>query len=114
MKTKLKQHFFGKFLSKNNLKLKKDVCREFIQIFDDGQYSSTNNLLDYLLKTCLLCIFWYISCYLMLRSISILISSQILILYSITITLREVLGWIFLHEQFIANKVKNIFMFYVE
>jgi len=30
---------------------------------------------------------------------------EIIILYSITITLRQLLGWIFLHEQFIGNKV---------
>jgi hypothetical protein len=36
---------------------------------------------------------------------SILNSSEIIILYSITITLRQVLGWIVLHEQFIGNKV---------
>jgi hypothetical protein len=41
----------------------------------------------------------------MFRSMSILESGEIIILYSIQITLRQVLGWIFLHEQFIGNKV---------
>ena len=37
---------------------------------------------------------------------SILISTDIVILFSITVTLRQLLGWIFLHEQFIGNKVR--------
>jgi len=39
---------------------------------------------------------------------TILIPMEIIILYSITITLRQLLGWIFLHEQFIGNKVSYI------
>lgn len=35
----------------------------------------------------------------------ILISVEIIILYSITVTSRQLFGWIFLHEQFIGNKV---------
>jgi hypothetical protein len=34
---------------------------------------------------------------------------EIVILYSMTITLRQLLGWIFLHEQFIGNKVRMAF-----
>jgi hypothetical protein len=62
------------------------------------------------MKTCLLCLLWYLSCYFIFRSMSILNSSEIIILYSITITLRQVLGWIILHEQFIGNKVCFIFI----
>ncbi|CAM4875170.1 unnamed protein product [Rotaria socialis] len=54
---------------------------------------------------CLLSILWYLSFYLIFRSMVILVSSQIIILYSIKITLRQMLGWIFLHEQFIGNKI---------
>ena len=89
-------------------------CREFGRIFDSGRCSSTNTLVDYVLKTCLLCFLWYLSCYLMYRSMSILISSEIIILYSIRVTLRQVLGWIFLHEQFIGNKVCLDFFWLVE
>ncbi len=81
------------------------VFREFGRIFENEKSSSTNTLADYLIKSCLLCILWYLCCYLMFRSMSILVPSQIIISYSITITLRQVLGWIFLHEQFIGNKV---------
>ncbi|CAF0964198.1 unnamed protein product [Adineta ricciae] len=79
--------------------------REFGQIFDGGKSSSTNTLIDYLLKTCLLCFLWYFSCYLLFRSMMILLPVEILILYSITVTLRQVLGWIFLQEEFIGNKI---------
>lgn len=79
--------------------------RECFQIFDNEKYSSDNKLVDYLLKTCLLSILWYSSYYLLFRSMIILLSSQIIILYSIKVTLRKILGWIFLHEQFIGNKV---------
>ncbi|UJR38551.1 hypothetical protein I4U23_031217 [Adineta vaga] len=79
--------------------------REFGQIFDGGKSSSSNTLIDYLLKTCLLCFLWYFSCYFMFRSMTILLPIEIIILYSITITLRQILGWIFLHEEFIGNKI---------
>ncbi|CAF3265672.1 unnamed protein product [Rotaria sp. Silwood2] len=79
--------------------------RECVRIFDNEQCSSNNKFVDYLIKTCLLCILWYLSCYLIFRSMVILISSQIIILCSIKITLRQMLGWIFLHEQFIGNKI---------
>jgi len=36
---------------------------------------------------------------------TILISMEIIILYSITVSARQFFGWIFLHEQFIGNKV---------
>ena len=84
--------------------------REFGQIFDGGKTSSTNTLIDYLLKTCLLCFLWYFSCYLLFRSMTILLPVEILILYSITVTLRQVLGWIFLQEEFIGNKVSENFV----
>ena len=87
------------YVNRNNF------CREFLRIFDDGKYSWSNTLIDYLIKSCLLCVLWYLCCYLIFRSMSILVSSEIIILYSITITLREVLGWICLHEQFIGNKI---------
>ena len=38
---------------------------------------------------------------------AILISTEIVVLFSITVTLRQLLGWIFLHEQFIGNKVRQ-------
>ncbi|CAF0871943.1 unnamed protein product [Rotaria sp. Silwood1] len=79
--------------------------RECVRIFDNGKCSLNNKFVDYLIKTCLLCILWYLSCYLIFRSMVLLISSQIIILYSIKITLRQMLGWIFLHEQFIGNKI---------
>ncbi|CAF4573883.1 unnamed protein product [Rotaria socialis] len=79
--------------------------RECLRIFDNEKCSSHNKLIDYLLKTGLLSILWYLSFYLIFRSMVILVSSQIIILYSIKITLRQMLGWIFLHEQFIGNKI---------
>ncbi|CAF1480666.1 unnamed protein product [Rotaria sordida] len=79
--------------------------REFGRIFDKGKSSSNNTLVDCLIKTCLLCFLWYSTCYLIIRSMTILISVEIIILYSITITSRQLFGWIFLHEQFIGNKV---------
>ncbi|CAF3712421.1 unnamed protein product [Rotaria sp. Silwood1] len=79
--------------------------REFGRVFDKGKTSSNNTLVDCLIKTCLLCFLWYLTCYLIIRSMTILISVEIIILYSITITSRQLLGWIFLHEQFIGNKV---------
>ncbi|CAF1349934.1 unnamed protein product [Rotaria magnacalcarata] len=79
--------------------------RECLRIFDNEKFSSHNKLIDYLLKTGLLSILWYLSFYLIFRSMAILVSSQIIILYSIKITLRQMLGWIFLHEQFIGNKI---------
>ncbi|CAF0810909.1 unnamed protein product [Rotaria sordida] len=79
--------------------------RECVQIFDNEKCSANNKFVDYLIKTCLLCILWYLSCYLIFRSMAILISSQIIILISIKITLRQILGWIFLHEQFIGHKI---------
>ncbi|CAF1113512.1 unnamed protein product [Adineta ricciae] len=79
--------------------------REFGQIFDNRKSSSNNTLIDCLIKTCLLCFLWYSSSYLIFRSMSILISMEIIIIYSITITARQFLGWIFLHEQFIGNKI---------
>ena len=94
--------YFFSLIDKKEMEI---FCREFGRIFDSGRCSSTNTLVDYVLKTCLLCFLWYLSCYLMYRSMSILISSEIIILYSIRVTLRQVLGWIFLHEQFIGNKV---------
>ncbi|CAF4517741.1 unnamed protein product, partial [Rotaria socialis] len=78
---------------------------ECLRIFDNEKCSSHNKLIDYLLKTGLLSILWYLSFYLIFRSMVILVSSQIIILYSIKITLRQMLGWIFLHEQFIGNKI---------
>ncbi len=82
--------------------------REFAQIFDSGKSPANNTLIDCLLKSCLLCVLWYLSCYLIFRSMTILISVEIIILYSITVTSRQLLGWIFLHEQFIGNKVSLI------
>ncbi|CAF1441738.1 unnamed protein product [Adineta steineri] len=79
--------------------------REFGRIFDGRKSSSNNTLVDYLLKTCLLCFLWYFSCYLLFRSMTILVPGQIIIVYSITVTLRQVLGWIFLQEEFIGNKI---------
>ncbi|CAF2756249.1 unnamed protein product [Rotaria sp. Silwood2] len=79
--------------------------REFGRVFDKGKSSSNNTLVDCLIKTCLLCFLWYLTCYLIIRSMTILISVEIIILYSITVTSRQLLGWIFLHEQFIGNKV---------
>jgi uncharacterized membrane protein len=79
--------------------------REFGRVFDNGKSPSNNPLVNYLIKTCFLCFLWYFSCYLIFRSMTILIASQIVVLYSIVVTLRQVLGWIFLHEQFIGNKV---------
>ncbi|CAM4911195.1 unnamed protein product [Rotaria socialis] len=78
---------------------------EFGQIFDNGKSSSNNTLVDCLIKTCALCFLWYLTCYLIIRSMTILISMEIIILYSITVTSRQLFGWIFLHEQFIGNKV---------
>ncbi|CAF2094692.1 unnamed protein product [Rotaria magnacalcarata] len=79
--------------------------REFGQIFDNGKSSSNNTLVDCLIKTCALCFLWYLTCYLIIRSMTILISMEIIILYSITVTSRQLFGWIFLHEQFIGNKI---------
>ncbi|UJR07623.1 hypothetical protein I4U23_011912 [Adineta vaga] len=79
--------------------------REFGQIFDSRKSSTNNTLVDCLVKTCLLCSLWYLSSYLIFRSMSILISMEIIIIYSITITARQFLGWIFLHEQFVGNKI---------
>ena len=36
---------------------------------------------------------------------AILLPSQLLILYSMVVTLRQILGWIFLQEEFHGNKV---------
>ncbi|CAF1035193.1 unnamed protein product [Didymodactylos carnosus] len=41
----------------------------------------------------------------MIRSLSILKPAETITLYSITVTSRQVLGWIALHEQFIGNKI---------
>jgi len=37
----------------------------------------------------------------------ILIPVEVIVLYSMTITFRQLFGWIFLHEQFIGNKVRT-------
>ena len=83
------------------------LSREFLGVFDNQKASSHNTILDFLLKTSFLCILWYLSCYLLFRAMSILIPVEMIILYSMTITFRQLLGWIFLHEQFIGNKVRN-------
>jgi uncharacterized membrane protein len=99
-------------MKRSILKIKIIFYREFGRIFYGEKCSSTNTLVDYLTKTCLLCLLWYLSCYFIFRSMAILNPSEIITLYSITITLRQVLGWIFLHEQFIGNKVCFIVFFY--
>jgi uncharacterized membrane protein len=87
--------------------------REFAGVYDNRKSPANNTLIDYFLKTCLLCFLWYLSCYLLFRSMTILIPVEIIILYSMTITLRQLLGWIFLHEQFIGNKVRVTFLFFI-
>ncbi|CAF1038713.1 unnamed protein product [Adineta steineri] len=84
--------------------------REFGQIFHNRKSSSNNTLADCLIKTCLLCFLWYSSCYFIFRSMTILISMNIIIIYSVTVTARQFLGWIFLHEQFIGNKIIAIIL----